>query len=53
MDNEYKIYEAFDGPDKFKLGVTTGLKIISAVKSNNIEEVKRLMTLSANCLVLK
>lgn len=48
MDNEDKIYEAFDGPDKFKLGVTTGLKIISAVKSNNIEEVKRLMTLSAD-----
>lgn len=47
-DNEDDIYAAFDHANKFKLGVTTGMKIISAVKANNIEEVKRLMTLSAD-----
>ena len=47
MDKEDEIYEAFGHANKFKLGVTTGLKVISAIKSNNIEEVKRLMTLAA------
>lgn len=48
MDNEEEIYDAFDHANKFKLGVTTGMKIITAVKANNIDEVKRLVNLSAD-----
>jgi len=47
MDDEDEIYEAFDNANKFKSGVMTGEKILAAVKTKNIEEVKRLISLSA------
>ena len=47
MTEEGDIYEAFDYANKFKLGAMIGEKIIVAVKSNNIEEVKRLLNLTA------
>ena len=47
MTEEDYIYEAFDHANKFKAGELTGKKIIEAVKSNNADEVKQLMKLSA------
>ncbi|MCX6313623.1 MAG: hypothetical protein NTX08_02665 [Sphingobacteriales bacterium] len=47
MTEEDEIYEAFDHTNKFKSGELTGKKIIEAIKTNNIYEVKRLLSLSA------
>ena len=48
MTEEDEITDAFDHANKFKAGVFTGEKIISAIKSNNISEVKRLVNLNAD-----
>jgi ankyrin repeat protein len=48
MDIEDEIYEAFEHANRFKFGVLTGEKIISAVKANNVLEVKRLINLSVD-----
>lgn len=44
-DIEDLIYGAFDHASKVKVGDLTGHKIIEAVKKNNIDEVKRLLSL--------
>lgn len=48
MEIEDEIYDAFEHANRFKLGVLTGEKIILAVITNNVLEVKRLMTLSVD-----
>lgn len=44
-NEEDEIYEAFEQANRIKFGTLTGKKIIEAVKANNIDEVKRLMSL--------
>lgn len=45
---EDEIFDAFDQANSHKFGTLTGQKIISAVKSNNPAEVKRLISLPVN-----
>lgn len=44
MDEDI-IYQDFEYANSYKLGEITGQKIIQAVKDNNVQEVKRLMSL--------
>ena len=44
MDEDL-IYQDFEYANNFKLGKTTGQKIIRAVKDRNINEIKRLLNL--------
>jgi hypothetical protein len=43
--NEDLIYQDFEYANSFKLGELTGQKIIKAINENNINEIKRLMSL--------
>ena len=47
-NEEDEIFDAFDYANSHKFGTLTGQKIISAVKSNNLAEVKRLISLPVN-----
>ncbi|MBK8551061.1 MAG: hypothetical protein IPL53_08405 [Ignavibacteria bacterium] len=44
-EEEDEFYDGMEEANKFRLGEMTGWKIIEAVKNNNVDEVKRLMTL--------
>lgn len=46
--NEDINYQDFEYANSFKLGESTGQKIIQAVKDNNISEIKRLLSLPAD-----
>jgi hypothetical protein len=43
--NEDLIYQDFEYANSFKLGELTGQKIIQAINENNIDEIRRLMSL--------